>query len=86
VAVIAAAGAPTLSAHYQGPVAALRRSRTGLLLCPQPGDADLLGIRLPRTPVPVRPGSGWLAVGGTVQRVQLARRRPAPDEGTAAWS
>ena len=34
----------------------------------------LLGIRLPRTPVPSRPGSGWLVVAGTAQRVQVARR------------
>jgi S-DNA-T family DNA segregation ATPase FtsK/SpoIIIE len=71
-----AAGAPAqLSGHYQGPVATLRRGRTGLLLCPGPGDADLLGIRLPRTPLPVRPGSGWLAIDGRLDRVQVAGRR-----------
>jgi S-DNA-T family DNA segregation ATPase FtsK/SpoIIIE len=77
VALVAASTAGELSAHYQGPVAALRRSRTGLLLSPQPGDADLLGVRLPRTPVPSRPGSGWLVRGGSDQRVQVARRRIA---------
>jgi S-DNA-T family DNA segregation ATPase FtsK/SpoIIIE len=75
VLLVAASSAGQLAAHYQGPVATLRRSRTGLLLCPQPGDADLLGIRLPRTPVPARPGSGWWVDGGVVQRVQVARRR-----------
>ena len=75
IPLIAAAHAGQLSAHYQGPVAALRRHRSGLLLCPGPGDADLLGIRLPRTPVPQRPGSGWLVAGGSPQRVQVARRR-----------
>jgi S-DNA-T family DNA segregation ATPase FtsK/SpoIIIE len=75
VVLLAASHAAQLSAHYQGPVAALRRARVGLLLCPGPGDADLLGVRLPRTPVPVRPGSGWLVTGGTAQRVQVARRR-----------
>jgi S-DNA-T family DNA segregation ATPase FtsK/SpoIIIE len=75
VALIAAAHAAQLSAHYQGPVAALRRARVGLLLRPGPGDADLLGVRLPRTPVPARPGSGWLVSGGTAERVQVARRR-----------
>jgi S-DNA-T family DNA segregation ATPase FtsK/SpoIIIE len=80
---VAASTAGQLSAHYQGPVAALRRSRTGLLLSPQPGDADLLGVRLPRTPVPARPGSGWLVAGGSVQRVQVARRRSA-EAGDAA--
>ncbi|MCV2488630.1 FtsK/SpoIIIE domain-containing protein [Geodermatophilus sp. YIM 151500] len=77
VALLAAAGAADLAGHYAGPVSALRRQRSLLLLCPGPGDADLLGVRLPRTPVPVRPGSGWLAVGGQVLRVQVARRRQA---------
>jgi S-DNA-T family DNA segregation ATPase FtsK/SpoIIIE len=72
---VAASTAGHLGAHYQGAVAALRRSRTGLLLTPQPGDADLLGVRLPRTPVPARPGSGWLVRAGAAQRVQVARRR-----------
>jgi S-DNA-T family DNA segregation ATPase FtsK/SpoIIIE len=79
VALIAAAHAGQLSAHYQGPVAALRRARTGLLLCPGPGDADLLGIRLPRTPLPHRPGSGWLVSGAAMHRVQVARRVLPPD-------
>jgi DNA segregation ATPase FtsK/SpoIIIE, S-DNA-T family len=75
VALLAAAAPGQLSGHYQGPVAALRRGRSGLLLCPGPGDADLLGIRLPRTPLPVRPGSGWLVTGGSLERVQVARHR-----------
>jgi S-DNA-T family DNA segregation ATPase FtsK/SpoIIIE len=74
--VLVAAGSPgQLSSHYQGPVATLRRGRTGLLLSPGPGDADLLGVRLPRTPLPVRPGSGWLITGAGMERVQVARRR-----------
>ena len=81
VALVAAAGPGQLSGHYQGPVAALRRARSGLLLCPGPGDADLLGVRLPRTPLPVRPGSGWLVMGGALERVQVARRRPPSGEG-----
>ena len=73
-----AAGAPgQLSGHYQGPVATLRRSRAGLLLCPGPGGAELFGVRLPRTPLPVRPGSGWLVTGAGVERVQVARRHPS---------
>jgi S-DNA-T family DNA segregation ATPase FtsK/SpoIIIE len=76
VALVAAASPGQLSGHYQGPIAALRRGRTGLLLCPGPGDADLLGLRLPRTPLPVRPGSGWLVTGAVMERIQVARQRP----------
>jgi DNA segregation ATPase FtsK/SpoIIIE, S-DNA-T family len=80
VALVVATGPGCLSSYYQGPVAALRRSRSGLLLCPGPGDADLMGVRLPRTPVPVRPGSGWLITGGAPERIQVARRRSGPGE------
>jgi S-DNA-T family DNA segregation ATPase FtsK/SpoIIIE len=76
VVLLAAASPGQLSGHYQGPIAALRRARTGLLLCPGPGDADLLGVRLPRLPLPVRPGSGWLVAGAVLDRVQVARRAP----------
>jgi S-DNA-T family DNA segregation ATPase FtsK/SpoIIIE len=79
VALLAAAAPGQLSGHYQGAVASLRRGRSGLLLCPGPGDAELLAIRLPRTPLPVRPGSGWLITGVGMERVQVARRRaPVP--------
>ncbi|MGY1794186.1 FtsK/SpoIIIE domain-containing protein [Geodermatophilus sp. SYSU D00525] len=77
VLVLAAGTAGELSPAFRGPVAELRRGRSGLLLCPGPGDADLLGTRLPRTPVPVRPGSGWLVTAGVPQRVQVARARRA---------
>jgi S-DNA-T family DNA segregation ATPase FtsK/SpoIIIE len=74
--VLVGAGAPAeLAATFRGPAMALRRARTGLLLRPGPGDADVLGIRLPRTPVADRPGSGWLVLAGIAQRVQVARRR-----------
>ncbi len=77
--VLLAAGSPgQLTGHYQGPVAALRRARTGLLLRPSPADAEVLGIRLPRLPLPARPGSGWLVTDGAVQRVQVARTPPGP--------
>ncbi len=73
LALLAAGSSGQLSSHYQGPVAALRRGRTGLLLCPTPGDAEAVGIRLPRLPLPARPGSGWLVTDGAAQRVQVAR-------------
>ncbi|WP_409332176.1 FtsK/SpoIIIE domain-containing protein [Trujillonella humicola] len=79
VALVVAGAAGDLAGAYRGPVAALRRRRSGLLLCPGPGDGDLLGVRLPRTPVPVRPGSGWLVESGVPQRVQVALRRTAED-------
>jgi S-DNA-T family DNA segregation ATPase FtsK/SpoIIIE len=75
VALVAAGSAGQLATHFQGPVSALRRSRSGLLLCPGPPEAEVLGFRLPRTPVPVRPGSGWLVTSGVPVRVQVARRR-----------
>ena len=78
VVLLASGATAMLTGHYQGPVAALRRSRSGLLLCPGPGDAELFGVRLPRTPLPVRPGSGWLVTAGAIERVQVARRRAAP--------
>jgi S-DNA-T family DNA segregation ATPase FtsK/SpoIIIE len=86
VTFVAAGTAGQFTAHYQGPVTHLRRARSGLLLCPGPGDADLLGIRLPRVQLPIRPGSGWLATLGRVERVQVARRRTpalAPDVETS---
>jgi S-DNA-T family DNA segregation ATPase FtsK/SpoIIIE len=73
---LAAGAAADLAGHYQGPLATFRRARQGLLLVAGPGDADLLGIRLPRTPLPVRPGSGWLAGPHGLQRVQIARQPP----------
>jgi S-DNA-T family DNA segregation ATPase FtsK/SpoIIIE len=77
VVVLAAGAAADLAAHYLGPLAALRRSRTGLLLRPGPPEAEVLGVRLPRTALPQRPGSGWLVTAGAATRVQVARRRAA---------
>ena len=52
--------------------------RSGLLLCPGPGDADLLGVRLPRSRCPTRPGCGWLVAGGrwSACRSRGERRHP----------
>jgi S-DNA-T family DNA segregation ATPase FtsK/SpoIIIE len=84
VVLLAAGDAGQLSGHYQGPIAALRRTRTGLFLCPGPGDADLLGVRLPRLPLPVRPGSGWLVAGAVMDRVQVARRAATVQSSSSA--
>jgi S-DNA-T family DNA segregation ATPase FtsK/SpoIIIE len=80
VALLAAGSAGQLAGHYQGCVLQLRRSRSGLLLCAGPGDADVLGLRLPRLALPMRPGSGWLVAGTLLERVQVARRRSAAAE------
>ncbi len=79
VVLLVAGTAAELAAAYRGPVPAMRRRRSGLLLTPAAGDADLLGVRLPRTPVPARPGSGWLVSAGAARRVQVARRDPSPE-------
>jgi S-DNA-T family DNA segregation ATPase FtsK/SpoIIIE len=84
VVVLAAGTAGEFAGVFRGPLADLRRGRSGLLLCPGPGDADLLGVRLPRTPVPVRPGSGWLVTAGTAQRVQVARHRGTSSAGSTS--
>jgi S-DNA-T family DNA segregation ATPase FtsK/SpoIIIE len=86
VALLATATAGDLSTWFQGPVGTLRRARSGLLLCPGPGDADVLSVRLPRTPLPVRPGSGWLVGGGGPVRVQVARHRARTAIATAQSS
>ena len=79
VVLLAGGHGGSLATWFQGPVAALRRSRSGLLLTPGPGDAEVLGGRLPRTALPCRPGSGWLVDDGTPVRVQVARHRARPE-------
>jgi S-DNA-T family DNA segregation ATPase FtsK/SpoIIIE len=76
VVLVAGGHGSQFATWFQGPVASLRRARSGLLLTPVPGDAEVLGLRLPRTPVPRRPGSGWLVLDGGPVRVQVARHRP----------
>ncbi|MFQ1001593.1 FtsK/SpoIIIE domain-containing protein [Modestobacter sp. SSW1-42] len=79
--VLASGTAAELAASFRGAAAGLRRSRTALLLQPAPGDAELLGLRVPRTPLPARPGSGWLVDARGATRVQVARHRTGPDAG-----
>jgi DNA segregation ATPase FtsK/SpoIIIE, S-DNA-T family len=78
VLVLAAGTATELAGAFRGPAVALRRSRTALLLHPSAGDAELLGLRTPRTPLPQRPGAGWLVTPAGATRVQVARRRRLP--------
>jgi S-DNA-T family DNA segregation ATPase FtsK/SpoIIIE len=59
-AVIAAARSDDPAVAYQGPAAAVRRRRTGLLLRPSPVDGDLLGIRIGPHRMPSPQGRGLL--------------------------
>ncbi|CAN5640155.1 hypothetical protein BH20ACT2_BH20ACT2_26060 [soil metagenome] len=77
VHVVAAARADTLRTLYTHWTKALRASKVGVLLRPDPDlDGDLLGTRLPRrSTVPLGVGRGYLVVGGDVELVQLADTR-----------
>jgi S-DNA-T family DNA segregation ATPase FtsK/SpoIIIE len=73
---VVAAGRPdVLRSTYGHWTAAVRRSRLGVLLQPDPDiDGDLLGTTLPRRrAVAPRPGRGYLVVDGQPEMVQLAR-------------
>ena len=73
--VVGAGTAPDLAGAFRGPASALRRTRTALLLRPAAGDAELLGLRIPRSPLPPRPGAGWLVTPASATRLQVARHR-----------
>jgi S-DNA-T family DNA segregation ATPase FtsK/SpoIIIE len=59
---VAASNADVAVAH-RGIVAEVRRSRTGLALCPRPSDGEPFGVRLPRRNTELAPGRGVL-IGG----------------------
>jgi S-DNA-T family DNA segregation ATPase FtsK/SpoIIIE len=83
-AVVVAAGTTAeLLAAYRGLAAQLRRSRSGLVLHPSgPGDGELLGTALPRSP-PGPVGRATLVTGGRARVVQLAAPwSPRSDEAT----
>lgn len=65
-----------LAVTYRGVASEVRRSRSGLLLQPGPGDGDLFGIRLPRGRSASVPGRGLLALD------QPQLRPLADDAGT----
>jgi S-DNA-T family DNA segregation ATPase FtsK/SpoIIIE len=79
-----------LAVTYRGVASEVRRSRSGLLLQPGPGDGDLLGIRLPRTRSVSVPGRGILVLdqpqlrpladGADVLHLQVAL--PSPCAGS----
>jgi S-DNA-T family DNA segregation ATPase FtsK/SpoIIIE len=74
-AVVLAGGVAELnSASFRGPVAEARKSRSGLLLSPSaPTDAELFGVRLPRTAVFSGPAGRAVQIdNGSHRIVQIA--------------
>ena len=73
--VLAAAGTPSeMGGLYRGPVVALKRSGSGLMLSPQTSaDADMFGARLARSALgaSLPPGGGFLMRTGAAERVQV---------------
>lgn len=70
-AVVVAGTAGELN-QFRGFIPEARKSRTGLLLCPSPGDGELLGARLPRTAIFTGPpGRGVLVSNGESTVVQV---------------
>ncbi|GAA1291969.1 cell division protein FtsK [Planotetraspora silvatica] len=73
--VIGAGSADDLDSMYRGPVVAMKKSRTGLLLRPSStGQGDLLGVRLPRSLASGAgpAGRGLLVIGGAWEQIQVA--------------
>lgn len=62
LAAVVAARSDELAITYRGVAHEARRSRSGLLLQPGPGDGELLGLRLPRSRSVQLPGRGVLTV------------------------
>jgi S-DNA-T family DNA segregation ATPase FtsK/SpoIIIE len=60
LAVVVAGHTGDLTLSYRGLAALVKRSRTGILLQPSPGDAELFGIRLARARTPPIAGRGVL--------------------------
>ena len=73
--VLAAAGTPSeMGSIYRGPVVALKRSGSGVMLSPQTSaDTDLFGARLARSLIgqALPPGGGYMVRSGSVERVQV---------------
>ena len=71
--VVGAGTTDELSGSYRGPAPTLKKSRSGLLLCPaSPNDGDVFGLRLPRSVIgSAVPGRGIMSSGGQWQSVQV---------------
>ncbi|WP_432511191.1 FtsK/SpoIIIE domain-containing protein [Kineococcus sp. SYSU DK001] len=70
--VVGAGGLEELQAMYRGPVTALKRGRSGILLTPRSvNDGDLFGLRLSRSVLGGPPGRGFLVRAGSGESVQV---------------
>ncbi len=77
--VVAAARADRLRALYRHWTIELRRSRLGVLLCPDDTDGELLSVRLPRRAPERRiPGRGYLVADHGIELIQVAMAGDAP--------
>jgi hypothetical protein len=93
IALVAAGTTDDLLSAFRGLPLDLRRQRCCLLLDPlRAGDGELAGARVPAYGTSAPPGRGWLAVRGTLTRVQVAmtddaaellERADAPIDGPA---
>ena len=63
LAIVVACRSDELALSYRGVATEARRSRSGVLLQPGPGDGDLFGVRLPRSRSTPVPGRGVLVCG-----------------------
>ncbi|MEV5967207.1 FtsK/SpoIIIE domain-containing protein [Kribbella sp. NPDC051952] len=75
--ILAAGTTGDLGTMYRGPVAALKKSRSGIVLAPEKyDDAEIFGIQLPvGLPAGAPPGRALLVAAGQWQRIQVARPR-----------
>jgi S-DNA-T family DNA segregation ATPase FtsK/SpoIIIE len=70
-AVVVSGRADDVAMVYRGLVATVRRSQSGLLLRPAPGDGDLLGVKLARVRTNWPPGRGVLVAHQPHLRAQF---------------
>ncbi len=79
VTIAAAARLDAVRAAYGHWIREIVRSRCGVIMtAPGEIDGDLLGVVLPRrTPIPARPGLGWIIDGRGHRLVQFAGRLPS---------
>lgn len=73
--ILAGAGSPAdMAGLYRGPIVALKRARSGVMLSPQSSqDFDMFGVSLPRSVLAATlpPGAGYLIRSGQATRVQV---------------